>query len=286
LVNDYDTTTVERKNNEFTPSNRDVNAKTKEPSEPSFPSTPRQPSLSDPESDPVTQEPSLRLLDVDQYLDDQANHLLFLPARPWWLCHPDVELEMEVEILLDASHSGHRVDHIRGVLQKLDSQIDGIPIEDESFSVDVLIRPVPVVLSSEIPIPGDLMEQELAMEEDLERGARTHASIHDTEENPHPSNFVAAYQSPQPRSVLVLCGVDKAGLRLSFRLWRFSWLVLQFCSSMLSRNMILGQEQAFVRSFGRLVVRGMQLTRKFSLADEDGFSERELELQEVSRRSA
>jgi hypothetical protein len=157
------------------------------------------------------------LLDVGQYLDDQANHLLFLPAKDgWgrWTYYSDDELEMEVDVLLDASHSGHRVDHIRGVLQKLDSQIElveDIPIEDDSFSVDVLIRPIPVGLSSEIPIPGDLIEQELAIGDDLERGTRVHSSIHNTEQNLHPSNFVTAYQSPQPQSVLVLCGVDKAG---------------------------------------------------------------------------
>jgi hypothetical protein len=225
------------------------------------------------------------LLDVDQYLDDQANHLLFLSARPWWLCHPDVELEVEVDIVLDASHSCHRVDHIRGVLQKLDSHIDDIPLEDDSFSVDVLIRPTPVVLSSEILIPGDLMEQELAIEDDLERGTRRHATIHDTEQNSHPSNFVEAY-CPRRRSILVLCNVDKTGI--SFILQVLALFAIGFTVMLIYavKKHDLGTGTGLCALIWTAGGAGYATYRKVFPPDEDDSSGRELELREVSRRSS
>jgi hypothetical protein len=229
------------------------------------------------------------LVNVGQYLDDQANHLLFLPAKDGWgrrTYYSDDELETEVDILLDASHSGHRVDCIRGVLQKLDSQIEDIPIENDSFGVDVLIRPIPVGLSSEIPIPGDLIEQELAIEDDLERGTRVHSSIHNTEQNLHPSNFVAAYQPPQPRSVLVLCGVDKAGA--SFFLQVLALFTIGFTVMLIYavKKHDLGTGTGLCALIWTAGGVAHATYRKVFPPDEDDSSEREVELREVARRSA
>jgi hypothetical protein len=137
-----------------------------------------------------------RLQHVDQYLDNQENHLPFLPARPSWMHRPDVEPELEVDIPLDAAHSNHRVDHLRGLPQKLNSQIEEMPIQDSSFIDDVLVRPVSAGLSLELPISQDIIDPELGIEHDLERGIRTHSNIHNTEQSLHGSNFAAAYQSP------------------------------------------------------------------------------------------
>jgi hypothetical protein len=211
---------------------------------------------------------------------------MFLPTRASWTYHPDVELEVEVDILLDASHSSHRVDHIRGVLQKLDSQIEDVTIEDDSFSADVLIRPISVVLSSERPISGDVIERELGIEEDLETGTRAHSRIHGTEQNLHPSNFVTAYQSPQSRPVLVLCGVDKAGT--SFILQVLALFVIGFTVMLIYavKKHDLGTGTGLCALIWTAGGAGYATYRKVFPPDENDSGEHELELREVSRRSA
>jgi hypothetical protein len=223
---------------------------------------------------------------VEQYLNNQAGHLMFLPTRPSFTYHPDVELEVEVDILLDASHSSHRVDHIKGVLQKLDSQIEDVTIEDDSFSADVLIGPIPVVLSPERPITGDVIERELGTEEDLETGTRAYFSIHGTGQNLHRSNFVAAYQSSQPRSVLVLSDVDKAGT--SFILQILALFVIGFTVTIIYavKKHDLGTGTGLCALIWTARGAGYATYRKVFPPDEDDSGEHELELREVSRRSA
>jgi hypothetical protein len=153
--------------------------------------------------------------------------------------------------------------------------MEDVTIECDSFSADVLIKPIPLVLS-ERPITEDVIERELGVEEDLETGIRAHSSVHGTEQNLYPSNFVMAYQSPQPRPVLVLCDVDKAGT--SFILQVLALFVIGFIVMPIYavKKMILEQEQAF----------GYATYRKVFPPDEDDSGEHELELREVSRLSA
>lgn len=223
------------------------------------------------------------LVDVDQYLNNQANHIPFLPAS--WTHHPDVEPDLEVEILLDATHSSHRKTHMKRLLRRLTSQIDEMPIEDDSFSDNVLVGLVLASRSSEAPTPGDVIEQELAIGDDLERGTRTHSSIHDTEQNPTSSNFVEVFRPPRPRSVLVLCNVDKAGT--SFILQVLALFAIGFTVMLIYaiKKHDLGTGTglcALIWTAGGAVY---ATYRKFFPPAEDS-SEPELELREASRRSA
>jgi hypothetical protein len=221
------------------------------------------------------------LLDVDQYLDDQANHLPFLPAGS--AHHPVIRFDLELDIL-GAPHSNHRVDHITRLLRKLDSQIEEIPIEDDSSSDDVLVEPFPV-FPWELPIRGDVIEQELGTRDDLERSTSAHFIINDTEQNPTSSNFVE-YRPPRPRSLLVLCNVDKAGT--SFILQVLALFAIGFTVMLIYaiKKHDLGTGTGLCALIWTAGGVARATYRKVFPPDEDDSSGRELELREVSRHAA
>jgi hypothetical protein len=224
------------------------------------------------------------LLDVDQYLNNQANHIPFLPAS--WTHHPDVELDLEVEILLDASHSSHRKTHMKRLLKRLTSQIDEMPIEDDSFSDNVLVGLVLASRSSEVSIPGDVIEQELAFGDDLERGTRADSIIHDTEQNPTTSNFVEAYRPPRQRSILVLCNVDKAGTSSILQVLALFTVGFTVMLIYAVKKHDLGTGTGLCALIWTAGGVARATYRKVFPPDESDSSERELELREVSRHSA